>query len=86
MNFSGRGNNNWKDLEARKSSTVLRSRQDGSMAKVERTRGPVGQDMVRGRGRDHILRVIVSQSRKLAFYSKHDPKSLPGFKLERDTV
>lgn len=39
-----------------------------------------------GRGRDHVLGDIVSHSRKLAFDSKHDPKSLPGFKLERDTV
>ena len=47
MNFPGRGNNTCKDPEARKRPHALKSRCDVSVAEVERTRKPVGQDVVR---------------------------------------
>lgn len=55
------------DPEARKSSSVLRSRQDARLAEDERMREPVRQDMVGERGRDHTLGGITSQSRHLHF-------------------
>lgn len=82
----GRGNNNCKDPEARKNSSILRSWKDASMAEVDRTRGPVGQGVVREGDRGHISRETVSQSKKLAFYSKHNPKPLQACHLGRDTV
>lgn len=57
---------NCKDPEARMNSSVLKSRQDASVAEV-------GRDVVKEGGRDHILGGIASQSMKLAFYSKHNP-------------
>ena len=86
VNFSGRGTNNCKDPEARKSSSVLWSRKDATVAEVKRKRGSMGQDVVRGGGRDHTLWGTVNQRKKLTFDSEYNPKPPQGFKLGRGVV
>lgn len=65
---------------------MLWRRKNATEAEVKRKRGSMGQDVVRGGGRDHTLRGPVNQRKKLTFDSKYNPKPLQGFKLGRGGV